>query len=59
MERQIDHLIATIGVKKNPPVKKLKRRLSRREIERAIGKMVDEALGRKAGAKRGRGGTMC
>lgn len=47
MERQIDHLIATIGVKKNPPVKKFKRRLSMREIERALGKMVDEAFGKK------------
>ena len=48
LERQIDHLIATIGVKKNrTPVKKLKRKLSVKEIERAIGKIVDEAFGRK------------
>ena len=48
LERQIDHLIATIGVKKNrTPVKKLKRKLSVREIERAIGKIVDEAFGKK------------
>ena len=48
LERQIDHLIATIGVKKHrTPVKKLKRRLSVREIERAIGKIVDEAFGKK------------
>ena len=59
LERQIDHLIATIGVKKKPPAKKFKRRLSMREIDRALGKMVDEAFGRKAGAKRRRGGTMC
>lgn len=43
--KQIDQMIATMGVKKKrTPVKKLKRRLSVRELERKIDKMVAEAL---------------